>query len=248
MTGANGMEIPKGGLVLSFIPEVLDDIVYPDAQSNMNGANVGAGTVPGRADYVFDLNGFSRIAYPALWKLVGNRTDYDKASQLGSPNGASTRPYSILKFSDFYLTAAEAAFKLGNNDKARSNINVLRRRAGVWTYKQSARAAYEADFGDELADATPATVTLDYILDERMREFYGEGFRWFDLVRTQTWAERAGTYTISGSDWGVHKPETFHRTIENYLYLRPIPQGQLNGMEMSAAEKAAYQNPGYPVE
>ncbi len=248
VTGANGMEIPKGGLVLSFIPEVLDDIVYPDAQSNMNGANVGAGTVPGRADYVFDLNGFSRIAYPALWKLVGNRTDYDKASQLGSPNGASTRPYSILKFSDFYLTAAEAAFKLGNNDKARSNINVLRRRAGVWTYKQSARAAYEADFGDELADATPATVTLDYILDERMREFYGEGFRWFDLVRTQTWAERAGTYTISGSDWGVHKPETFHRTIENYLYLRPIPQGQLNGMEMSAAEKAAYQNPGYPVE
>jgi hypothetical protein len=246
--GANGMDIPKGGLVLSFIPEVLDDIVYPDAQSNTNGANVGAGTVPGRADYVFDLNGFSRIAYPALWKLVGQRNDYDKATQLGSPNGASTRPYSILKFSDFYLTAAEAAFKLGNNAKARDNINVLRKRAGVWTYKQSARSAYEADFSDELADATPATITLDYILDERMREFYGEGFRWFDLVRTQTWAERAGTYTISGSSWGDHKPETFTRSIENYLYLRPIPQGQLNGMEMTAAEKAAYQNPGYPTE
>jgi len=246
--GANGMDIPKGGLVLSFIPEVLDDIVYPDAQSNTNGANVGAGTVPGRADYVFDLNGFSRIAYPSLWKLVGQRNDYDKASQLGSPNGASTRPYSILKFSDFYLTAAEAAFKLGNNDKARSNINVLRKRAGVWTYKQSARAAFSADFSEELAAATPVTITLDYILDERMREFYGEGFRWFDLVRTQTWAERAGTYTISGSSWGDHKPETFKRTIDDYLYLRPIPQGQLNGMEMDASEKAAYQNPGYPVE
>lgn len=38
------------------------------------------------------------------------------------------------------------------------------------------------------------------------------------------------------------------RTIEDYMYLRPIPQGQLNGMDMTDAEKAAYQNPGYPVE
>jgi hypothetical protein len=27
--------------------------------------------------------------------------------------------------------------------------------------------------------------------------------------------------------------------------LRPIPQGQIDGMEMSPEEKAAYQNPGY---
>ena len=139
--------------------------------------------------------GISRIAYPGLWKLGCYRTDYDFATQLGSPNAGSTRPYDILKFSDFYLTAAEAAFKLGDNAKARSNLLVLRRRAGVWT-----------------------------------------------------WKERAGSYTISGSSWGSHKPETFTRTIEDYMYLRPIPQGQLNGMDMTDAEKAAYQNPGYPVE
>ena len=248
VTGANGMTIPKGGRVLSFVPEVLPDIKYPDKQSNTDGANVGAGTVPGRADYVFDLTGISRIAYPGLWKLGCYRTDYDFATQLGSPNAGSTRPYDILKFSDFYLTAAEAAFKLGDNAKARSNLLVLRRRAGVWTWKNSERAAYEADFSDELANSTPTTITLDYILDERMREFYGEGFRWFDLVRTQTWKERAGSYTISGSSWGSHKPETFTRMIEDYMYLRPIPQGQLNGMDMTDAEKAAYQNPGYPVE
>ncbi|MCR5841018.1 MAG: RagB/SusD family nutrient uptake outer membrane protein [Bacteroidales bacterium] len=246
--GANGLIIPMGGRVISFIPEVLPDIKYPDAQSNKDGANVGAGTVPGRADYVFDLNGISRIAYPSLWKLGCYRTDYDKASQLGSPNAASTRPYNVLKFSDFYLTAAEAAFKLGDNTKARNNILVLRRRAGVWSYSNYERAEYKASFSDELAASTPATITLDYILDERMREFYGEGFRWFDLVRTQTWKERAGTYTISGSNWGAHKPETVTRTIEDYMYLRPIPQGQLNGMDMSDAEKAAYQNPGYTVQ
>jgi hypothetical protein len=27
--------------------------------------------------------------------------------------------------------------------------------------------------------------------------------------------------------------------------LRPVPQGQLDGMEMTEAEKDAYQNPGY---
>ena len=30
VTGANGLEIPKGGRVLSFIPEVLDNITYPE--------------------------------------------------------------------------------------------------------------------------------------------------------------------------------------------------------------------------
>ena len=248
VVGANGLEIPKGGRVLSFIPEVIDDITYPNKQTNADGANVGAGTVPGRADYVFDLNGFSRIAYPALWKLGCYRTDYKIDSELGSPNAGSTRPYAVLKFSDFYLTAAEAAFKLGDNTKARNNILVLRKRAGKWNYKQSERSAYNADFSADLEASTPATITLDYILDERMREFYGEGFRWFDLARTQTWAQRAGSYTISGSSWGDHTPQKFTRTIEPYMYLFPIPQGQLNGMEMTDAERAAYQNPGYPTE
>jgi hypothetical protein len=29
------------------------------------------------------------------------------------------------------------------------------------------------------------------------------------------------------------------------MYLRPIPQSQIDGMEMSDDEKKAYQNPGY---
>lgn len=237
--GANGMTVNYGERVLSFVPEVLGDIEYK------GDINIGAGTVPGRADYVYDLNGISRIAYPALWKLVGERTDYDNTSSLGSPNAGSTRPFNILKFSDFYLTAAEAAFKLGLNEKARENILVLRKRAGNWTYKNNEQVPYMADFADDLERQTPETIALDYILDERMREFYGDGFRWFDLVRTQTWEERAGKYTISGSNWGDHTPETFTRTIEKYMYLRPIPQEQLDGMSMDDTEIDAYQNPGY---
>ena len=93
--------------------------------------------------------------------------------------------------------------------------------------------------------ATPQTITINYILDELSREYFGEGHRWFDLVRTQTWAERAGTYEIAGAGAADHKPQTFKRDIPKDFYLRPIPQGQIDAMMMSDAEKEAYQNPGY---
>jgi len=93
--------------------------------------------------------------------------------------------------------------------------------------------------------ATPATIDINYILAERSREYYGEGYRWFDLVRTQTWATIAGSYTICGTAYGDHTPVTVTRTIDAKYYLRPIPDAQIQGMEMTADEKAAYQNPGY---
>ena len=91
--------------------------------------------------------------------------------------------------------------------------------------------------------ATPATITIDYILDERLREFWGEGYRWFDLVRTQTWHERAKVYHIS--DACGRQPVEKVRDIQKNYYLRPIPQGQLDALQMTPEEKKAYQNPGY---
>jgi hypothetical protein len=85
-----------------------------------------------------------------------------------------------------------------------------------------------------------------------MREYFGDGFRWLDLVRTQTWAERAGSYTIGDDYYKADDPATHvrshTRTIEDYMYLRPIPQNQINGLVMDEADKAAYQNPGYPTK
>jgi hypothetical protein len=95
--------------------------------------------------------------------------------------------------------------------------------------------------------ATPATIDIDYILAERSREYFGEGYRWFDLVRTQKWNEVADTYEICGPNFGDHTPQLVTRSIKPYHYLRPIPQGQLDALEMSPEEKGAYQNPGYSV-
>ena len=37
----------------------------------------------------------------------------------------------------------------------------------------------------------------------------------------------------------------FTRNFDDHIYLMPIPIGQLDALEMSAEEIAAYQNPGY---
>lgn len=184
--------------------------------------------------------------YPGLWKLGVYRTD--NGTGLGQPNAASTRPFNIAKFSELYLVAAEAAV-MGANTKAgksaRELVNVLRARAGKWRFDNNGNVEKVADNSALLTSATPATIDINYILTERSREFYGEGYRWYDLVRTQTWTDIASKYEICGNDKGDHTPVTVTRTIQPYLYLRPIPQGQLDAMELSAEEKDSYQNPGY---
>jgi len=247
---ANDMAIVPGQPVLSFLEDetLTPTIVYPSGASfpGKTSNNIGAGVLPGRADFVINPRGISRVVFPNLWKMGEYRTD--NGTGLGQPNATSTRPFKIAKFSELYLIAAEAAVKGAvpvAGKSARELVNVLRARAGKWKFSNKNNAAFVADNSAALMAATPAVIDINYILAERSREYFGEGHRWFDLVRTQKWAELAGTYEICSSTYGNHTPQTYTRTISNFYYLRPIPQGQLDGMDMTAAEKAAYQNPGY---
>lgn len=242
VTNANGMKVKEREPIFSFVFQDMDKIDYAGEGSK---SNLGAGTLPGRADWVLGLDAVGRYVYPGLWKLGPYRTD--NGSGAGQPNAGSTRPYNIAKFSELYLVAAEAAVEGAATQagkSARDLVNVLRARAGRWTYSNAEYKEVDRDFSAEMTAATPATIDINYILDERSREFYGEGYRWFDLVRTQKWNEYADSYVICGGK-GDHNPQTYIRTIEAFHYLRPIPQGQLDGMEMTEEEKDAYQNPGY---
>ena len=58
-------------------------------------------------------------------------------------------------------------------------------------------------------------------------------------------AQEAGTYRIAGSGATDRELQTYTRTIKPEHYLRPIPQGQIDGLEMTEAEKDDYQNPAY---
>jgi hypothetical protein len=248
---ANNMQINPGDAVLTFLDnEPSQSIDYSNSVYN---SKVGAGVLPGRADFVIDPNGISRIVFPGLWKLGPYRTD--NGTGLGNPNAGSTRPFNITKFSELFFIAAEAAVEgaattavtgtYANDGTAAGLINIIRARAGKWRFNNNGNVVQVADHSAAMIAATPATITIDYILAERSREYYGEGYRWYDLIRTQEWTNLSSTYQIGGSSYGNHTPQTVTRTILPYLYLRPIPQTQLDAMSVSAAIKAAYQNPGY---
>lgn len=249
---ANALPISEGSAVLSF----MDDDSQASAIDYSNAvykSAVGAGVLPGRADYVVNPSSISRICYPGNWKLGPSRSD--NAGGLGQPNAGSTRPWNIVKFSELFFIAAEAAIKgaaptaitgiYANDGSARGLINVLRARAGKWRFNHNGNVVKIQDNSAATMAATPATVDINYLLAERSREYFGEGYRWYDLVRTQTWAQLASIYTICGPVFGNHTPITVNRTIPATYYIRPIPQGQLDGLQTSDSLKATYQNPGY---
>jgi hypothetical protein len=241
LNNANGLPVAPGGAILSFLNSDNPAIVY-----NATNGNVGAGVLAGRSDFVIAPSGISRILFPGLWKLGVYRTD--GAGGLGQPNAASTRPFNIAKLSELYFIAAEAAVMGAapqGGKSARELINVLRARAGKWRFDNNGNVAKTVDNSAAMLAATPATIDINYILAERSREYFGEGYRWYDLLRTQKWTELSSSYQICGTAYGDHTPVTVARDIKPYHYLRPIPQVQFDAMIMTAEEKAAYQNPGY---
>jgi|JI10StandDraft_1071094.scaffolds.fasta_scaffold00394_31 hypothetical protein len=250
---ANELPVSPGDPILTFLDDetLAGSIIYPTGAnfSGKNAPGVGAGVLPGRADFVISPRGVGRRVYPGLWKIGTYRTD--NGTGLGQPNANLTRPFKAAKFSELYFVAAEAAVKGATpvgGKSARDLINVIRARAGKWKFDNKNNVTKIEDNSAAMVAATPAVVDINYILAESSREYFGEGYRWFDLIRTQKWNELAGTYEICGDQFGNHTPATITRNIQPYHYLRPIPQGQIDAMEMSAAEKFAYQNPGYVVE
>ncbi|WP_367914700.1 RagB/SusD family nutrient uptake outer membrane protein [Leadbetterella sp. DM7] len=241
---ANFLPVQPGSPILTFLNE--EPATAIDYSNATYKSNVGAGVLPGRADFVISPKGISRLRHPGLWKMGTYRTDNDGG--LGQPNAGLTRPYYVAKFSELYFIAAEAAVKgatVKAGKSARELINVIRARAGKWRFSNAENSAKTVDNSASMTAATPANIDINYILAERSREYFAEGYRWFDLIRTQKWGEVAAKYTIGGPNLTDHTPQTFNRDIQPFHYLRPIPRGQIDGMEMTPEEKNAYQNPGY---
>ncbi|MBP1640488.1 MAG: RagB/SusD domain protein [Bacteroidetes bacterium] len=248
---ANNMLITQGDAVLTFLDS--DPTTTIDYSNSPYASSVGAGVLPGRADYVIAPSAISRLVYPGIWKLGPYRTD--NGTGLGQPNAGSTRPFPIAKFSELFFIAAEAAVKgatttavtgtYANDGTARGLINVIRARAGKWSWSNNGNKTKVEDNSAAMVTATPATIDINYILAERSREYYGEGYRWYDLVRTQKWSEIGGSFKICGTSASDHTVQTITRDIPVNYYLRPIPQGQFDAMEATTEEKVAYQNPAY---
>jgi len=164
--------------------------------------------------------------YPSMKK-------YDDASR-ANMNDASTRPFVMFKFSEVYLIAAEAALKGGSTlQNAADMLNVVRQRAAY----RSTNSAAQNTAAVTAMTITSAQVTLDFILDERTRELFGEYQRWWDLVRTKTMDARLRT-------WNTAEAYAKYSTSSpaNAYMLRPVPQTQI---DLVTEGPKFPQNPGY---
>lgn len=99
--------------------------------------------------------------------------------------GMTAKNLRILKYSDILLIRAEAAFHIGNVSEALTQINAIRKRAG-------------------LTDATE--VSLQSIWKERRSEMAMEHDRWFDLVRT---GQVQAAMTANGKTFSATNPQNY---------------------------------------
>ena len=151
-------------------------------------------------------------------KVFGGRKVYLKKFPLGRYNNIP-----ILRLSEVYLNAAEAAFDAGDKATAATYLNAI--------VKNRTTNASEL--------VTAANITADRIYIERRKELVGEGHRYFDALRR---GETITRYTSSANQgWHsiLNKDAQVINTWTSKKALPLIPAYEMN------ANPAMQQNPLY---
>lgn len=172
----------------------------------------GAGiTYPSRVFYPYQSKATTPFNHPAgLYVNAGSSDPVMKYALKATAGGTYADQY-MFRLAETYLLRAEANLGLGNKAAAATDINVVRARA-----KASAVTANE--------------VTIDYILDERLRELGIEEKRMLTLMRLGKLYERVTKYNPF---YGVNMKENYN--------LWAIPQSEIERNRNAKLE----QNPGY---
>lgn len=127
------------------------------------------------------------------------------------PKGVNSyNDFIYLRLAETYLVYAEAQLGNGNAEAARNTLNILRQRSNASVYT--------------------GVVDIDFILDERARELFGEVARKHALVRTGKFLERARE----------HNRFMYFHLKDHHLFW-PLPQKVIDSNTGSVME----QNPGY---
>lgn len=185
--------------------------------------------VPGAPQFIGTTPFKGIVVPPSLWKsdiypAVKKFMDPSRGSNFNDP---STRPLVITRFSEVYLVGAEAYLQAGDKVKAAELLNVIRQRAA---YRKTNSAAQNTSAAEAMK-ITANDVTVDFILDERSRELFGEWMRWQDLVRTKSLLKRIQAWNPEAGP-----------NIKDFHVLRPIPQAQI---DRTVEGPKFPQNPGY---
>lgn len=123
-----------------------------------------------------------------------------------TPHGTAFTDTDIpfMRVGEAYMTYAEAQFRLGNTTEATNAVQALRDRAN---------------------NTTPFTLSLDFLLDEWCREFYGEGRRRMDLVRFGKFAGSTADYHWEGR--GGNTSDQGLVSLDKKFNLYPIPESDI---------------------
>jgi len=157
--------------------------------------------------------------------------------------GYATMNYTIIRFADLLLMAAEAEIEAGDLDKAREYVNMVRARAAneaTWVKNEDGSNAANYVIGLYESPWTDASIARDAVRMERTLELSGEGHRFFDLVRWGIAAEELNAYLQYEGQTLVTKFGGASFTAGKNEYY-PIPQTQIDiqGSDILS------QNPGY---
>lgn len=126
----------------------------------------------------------------------------------------------MIRLSETYLNAAEAAVKTNDNDKAVAYLNPIVRRANP----------------DNSVEGE--TITLDRVLTERRKELVDEGHRMFDVIRNGMTVHRVDE-TDSNLASTEHNTQYMDYDWDFYKIVLPIPKHEMD------ANPNMEQNPGY---
>ncbi|MEH6305404.1 RagB/SusD family nutrient uptake outer membrane protein [Olivibacter sp. CPCC 100613] len=174
----------------------------------------------GKIYKIYDVNDvYSANGVPADRFHYISLKKFEDPSRASANETESARDVFMIRLAEMYLIAAEAEVQLGNQADAADYINTVRQRAAL--DKQN----------PQKMRVSASEISLDFILDERAREFAGEQLRWFDLKRTNKLLERVQAHNPDASPY-----------IQAFHQLRPIPQSELDAVTNKDQFK---QNPGY---
>ena len=166
-----------------------------------------------------------------------------ESGKTGNPR-LSTNNYRLIRYDHVLLWLAECEVELGNLEKAREYVNMIRKRAAnpdgfVKTDAGKAAANYLVGlYNDPWKDATAAR---DAVRFETRLEFAMEGHRFFDLVRWGVAVQVLNSYLEKEKNLRTYLSGA--RFEERHQYY-PIPQ-QAIVYSTKNGKATLTQNPGY---
>ena len=164
---------------------------------------------PPRPDPVADT---CKIIFPIHIKFTDPLNYFLQPNRSGG--GITHKDWYALRFAETLLLRAEAYLGVGQPDLAAADVNEVRERSNA-------------------KPVSAGEIDIDFILDERARELYGEEWRLITLRRTNKLIERVQKYNDNPLCPGAF--------IKEHNFRWPIPQAQI---DLNVDAEFA-QNPGY---